>query len=553
MATIHVIQGPDKGRTHSLPARETRVGREAEDLQLNDPTVSREHVRLFPRNGEWIIEDLGSANGTYVNGVRLRRTLPLRQGDQVRMGSTLLVFGGSGPAPVTNGTLDIDEDGNLVDSAIITTVPGNADSVIMPTPEAGDRAIGNLRHLYNLIGTISTIFDAELLANRVLDHVCELFHPDRGFVVLIDPAGRLAPVAVRYNDGEKTDGAVPLSRTIVNHVVEHQVGVLCSNAMGDKRFTKGHSVHDFGIQSVLCVPIVGRERILGVIHVDSAVSNLTYSTEQLRLLTAIGYQTGLALENVQLYEASVKSERLAAVGEAVASLSHSIKNILQALQAGADVVDMAVGGGKLDQAREAWPIVTRNLDRINSLIVNMLAFSKQRQPLLQSIAINHVVTECVDLLTARADERGVALLTDLGDVPAIPADVEGLHQAVLNLMTNALDVVADTTGAVTIRTSFDTMDRVARIAVADNGLGMDAGTRARIFEPFFSTKGQKGTGLGLAVTRKVVEEHGGRIEVDAAPGRGSIFTIVLPSTPPESATPQDTQGPARPRRFRTRR
>ena len=197
MATIHVIQGPDKGRTHSLPARETRVGREAEDLQLNDPTVSREHVRLFPRNGEWIIEDLGSANGTYVNGVRLRRTLPLRQGDQVRMGSTLLVFGGSGPAPVTNGTLDIDEDGNLVDSAIITTVPGNADSVIMPTPEAGDRAIGNLRHLYNLIGTISTIFDAELLANRVLDHVCELFHPDRGFVVLIDPAGRLAPVAVR--------------------------------------------------------------------------------------------------------------------------------------------------------------------------------------------------------------------------------------------------------------------------------------------------------------------------------------------------------------------
>ncbi len=553
MATIHVIQGPDKGRTHDLPARETRVGREAEDLQLNDPTVSREHVRLFPQNGEWIIEDLGSANGTYVNGVRLRRTLPLRQGDQVRVGSTLLVFGGSGPAPVTDGALDIDEDGRLVDSAIITSVPGNADSVIMPTPEAGDRAIGNLRHLYNLIGTISTIFDAELLANRVLDHVCELFHPDRGFVVLIAPDGKLTPIAVRYEEGEKTDDTVPISRTIVNHVVEHQVGVLCSNAMVDKRFTKGHSVHDFGIQSVLCVPIVGRERILGVIHVDSAVSNLTYSTEQLRLLTAIGYQTGLALENVQLYEASVTSERLAAVGEAVASLSHSIKNILQALQAGADVVDMAVDHGQLDQAREAWPIVTRNLERINSLIVNMLAFSKQRQPLLQSISINHVVTECVDLLTARADERRVALLADLGDVPPIPADVEGLHQALVNLVTNALDVVPDGTGAVTIRTTFDTMERLARIAVADNGPGIDAATRARIFEPFFSTKGQKGTGLGLAVTRKVVEEHGGRIEVDAAPGRGSIFTIVLPSTPPEFAGAQDTQGPAWPKRYHPKR
>ncbi len=392
MATIHVIQGPDKGWMYDLHAAETIVGRTSDGLQLNDVTVSRSHARLLPDAGEWILEDLGSANGTYLNGVRLGRGQQLRQGDQIRVGASLLVFGGagSGPQPMGGG-IHLDDDGRLVESAIITSIPSNEDSVIMPTPEAGDQAIGNLRHLYQLIGTISTIFDVELLLNRVLDNVCELLRPDRAYVLMLDDAGRMTPLAARYDDPDARH-EVPLSRTIVNHVVTNHVGVLCSNAMGDKRFTKGHSVHDFNIRSVLCAPIMGRDRILGVLHVDTSVSNVTYSTEQLRLLTAIGYQTGLAVENVRLYEAAVKSERLAAVGEAVATLSHSIKNILQALQAGTDVAAMALERGNPDQARKAWPIVTRNLDRINTLILNMLAFSKPRRPLLRAININTLPT-----------------------------------------------------------------------------------------------------------------------------------------------------------------
>jgi hypothetical protein len=133
---------------------------------------------------------------------------------------------------------------------------------------------------------------------------------------------------------------VPVSRTIINEVVTKQVGVLSSNAMSDKRFTSGKSVHNFGIRSAVCVPIKGRERILGVIHVDSSVSENTYTTEQLRLLTAIGYQAGLAIDNVVLHEAAVQSERLAAVGETAAFLSHHVKNLLQALQGGIDLVEV---------------------------------------------------------------------------------------------------------------------------------------------------------------------------------------------------------------------
>ena len=541
MATIHVIQGPDKGRTYDLTPEESLIGRQSETVQLSDGTVSRRHSRLLPQQGLWVIEDLGSANGTYVNGVKLRRTHKLQQGDQIRVGGTLLVFGGPGPQPVAAG-VDIDEDGRLVDSAIMASVPSNEDSIILPTPEAGAAAIGNLRILYNLISTISTIFDADLLLNRVLDQVFEVMHADRGYVLMIDEAGATTPKAVRYRNSQD-EQRLPISRTIVNHVVSQQVGVLCSNAMSDKRFAKGQSVHAFGIHSALCVPIMGRDRILGVLHVDSSVSNCTYSTEQLRLLTAIGYQTGLAVENVRLYEAAIKSERLAAMGETVASLSHHIKNILQALHSGADVVQMALDGQQIEKAKLAWPIVTRNLERINQVILNMLAFSKRRQPLLQLVNVNFVINECIELVTPQADEKGAAIMADLADIPPIPADTDGLQQAVLNLLANAVDAIPAGAGVITISSSFDTMDRNVRVTIADNGPGIDPEAEKRIFEPFFSTKGQKGTGLGLAVTRKVVLEHGGDISVKTAPGHGAAFTITLRSAIHEDQTCDQTHGP----------
>ena len=289
-------------------------------------------------------------------------------------------------------------------------------------------------------------------------------------------------------------------------------------------------MHDFGIRSALCVPIKGRDRILGVLHVDSSVSNYTYSTEQLRLLTAIGYQTGLAVENVLLYAAAVKSERLAAMGETVAALSHHIKNILQALRAGTDVVEMALKANHPDKARAAWPIVTRNLDRINvrhpehaGLLQAPPAAARdgQRQQCRQRV---------LDLVSPQADEKGVAILADLGNLPAIPADADGLHQALLNLLTNALDAVPDKTGVITVASGYDSMTRQVRLTIADNGPGIPPEARAHLFEPFFSTKGQKGTGLGLAVARKVVQEHGGEIAVRTVESEGTTFIITLSSS-----------------------
>jgi two-component system NtrC family sensor kinase len=529
VASILVIQGSDKDRAYDLYDGQSLIGRQQScAVKLTDGTVSRRHAKLTPVNGRWLLEDLGSANGTYLNGVKLARPMAVKRGEQLRCGATLLVFGGGRP---TEPALDLDEDHSLLDAAIVATLPSNEDSVIIPTPEAGAQAIENIRVIYDLMSDLGSIFNIPLLLQKTLDKVFDVFKADRGYILLVDPDGNLSLSAARMNE-DIPNQQIPVSRTIVREVVHKQVGVLCSNAMDDKRFASGKSVHDFGIRSAICAPIPGRSRILGVIHVDCSVSEQTYSTEQLRLLTAIGYQTGLAIENVKLHEAAVQSERLAAVGETVASLSHHIKNILHALGSGIDVVEMGLRGGDLRKANQAWPIVERNLGRINGLILNMLAFSKRRDPLLQNLNVNHVLSECVDLVSRQADERGVAVLTDLDDLPPIPADADGLNQAFLNLLNNALDAVEDRSGVITVASTYDSMDRNVVVRVIDNGSGIGAEEMDRIFTPFYSSKGQGGTGLGLAVARKVFEEHHGKIEVESEVGEGTTFTVTLPALPP---------------------
>lgn len=532
MASIQIIQGPDRGKKLELDRTENVIGRQGGALELTDNTVSRRHFTLTRQGSQWILTDLGSANGTYLNGVRLSKPAALDRGDQIRCGSTLLVFLGvdaKPPAGRTVPAVDVDENGKLIDVSIVATVPSNEDSVIIPTPEAGANAIDNLRFLYELIREQGSVFDVDDLLDHILRRAFDILPAERGFTMLFDDDGQLQIKNARFADNVK-DEKPPISRTIINEVLEKQVGVLSTNAMSDQRFAAGKSVHNYGIRSAICVPINGRDKILGIIHLDCGLSEHTYSTEQLRLLTAIGYQTGLAVDNIRLHLASVQSERLAAAGETVAVLSHHIKNILQALGAGIDVVEMGLEADNLGKAKEAWPIVQRNLGRINDFILNMLAFSKDREPLLESVQVNDVLEDCMKLVSPAADERGIAIITDLAeDLPPIPADLDGLRQVALNLLNNAMDVVADEAGIITVKSAYDPATDSVVMTVIDNGGGIQEDQLDQIFKPFYSGKGHKGTGLGLAVTRKIVTEHRGKIDVDSVPGEGTTFSISLPA------------------------
>lgn len=560
MLTLLVLQGPDKGRRYELPDAVTLIGRESRQMLITDDTVSRRHCELIPEDDRWILHDLGSINGSYVNGIRVTQRYELKLGDQIRVGRTLMVFGAQPGVSRAVGAVALTGKEAGMDSSIMHTVASNEDSMVLAVPEPAAAAMANLKILYQLGATLGSSGSIEQLVEIVMDLVFENVKADRGLILLMDAdSGDLIPAVVRTRaENEKTrqpgtpEEKIHASRTIVNHVLTTGEGVLSSNAMTDQRFSKGKSVHDLGIRSALCVPIKSprfgesnQEAIVGLIYVDSSVRNYTYAPEQLRLLTAIGVQAGLAIQNFKLYQAQLRAERMAAIGETTAALSHSIKNILQALHGGADVVEMGFRSGNMTQSAKGWRIVSRNLDRIYSLTMNLLAYSKQREPQLQPASINSLINECLELIAPAADERGVMAVADLDPHhPPIPLDPDGIHQVVMNLLVNALDAVEPEKGLIRVVTHFDAEKSQSVIEIIDNGSGISPNVLPHIFELFHSTKGNRGTGLGLAVARKIVEEHEGTISVQSTPGEGASFTIRLPVRPqPPTSGASDTHLP----------
>lgn len=531
MLVLKIIDGPDKGKRFDVPDWEPQlIGRSSEALKISDQTCSRRHAELTPDDGEWFVRDLGSANGTYVNGRRIgSNRVRLRLGDLIRAGSTVFVFGARRYGGANNPVRALQDD--LMDAVVEQRFESNEDSMIMAVPDPAAAAQEHLRIIYELTRITTQNLDRESLLELVMELIFDEFEPERGFIVLQErPEEKPEPAVVKYRTPPRSqdEGQIHVSRTIVSHVLSRNEGVLSSNAMKDRRFSAGDSVRNFGIRSAICVPIRYHDRTYGVIHIDTSLKNYTFSDSQLRLMTAIGQHVGLAISNVALYEQQLQSTRLAAVGETVASLSHSIKNILQGLRGGADVVGRALKKQDLALAQGGWDILARNLDRIYALTMNMLTYSKQRQVEIELTKLSMLLADVVALVQPQCDRRGIALITDYDpDMPPIPLDPNMMHQALMNLLINSIEAVEPNTGIITLRCDYHLIEDAVFIHISDNGPGIPESEYARVWLPFHSTKGLRGTGLGLAVTKKIVEEHRGRIWFESTEGEGTTFTIRL--------------------------
>jgi signal transduction histidine kinase len=191
---------------------------------------------------------------------------------------------------------------------------------------------------------------------------------------------------------------------------------------------------------------------------------------------------------------------------------------------------MGLENDDLAVIRKGWDIVNRNQNKISSLVMDMLSFSKEREPDPVPSDLVALVTDIVETVQQRATEIGATIdWAPPAEMPHLLFDPEALSRAILNVVTNALDAVEDRTGAaVAIRVECDTAADRVRITVSDNGAGMTPETIAEIFNLFVSTKGARGTGLGLTVSRKILREHGGDIRVTSQPGEGSTFMLEFP-------------------------
>ncbi len=550
MASLFVIQGADQGKRFEFDTGPVGLGRENSNIvRLHDTEVSRRHAELRQERDGFHLVDLGSANGTYVNAKPVETAL-LTSGDRVQLGQTVMLFqdgDGSTRADLT-GRVDLLAKSSAHDrSAILRSMPSGEGSRVLQAPDAAagwlrDRLM-NLSVMYRATLAITNILDIDALSPQILSLVFESIGADRGAILLREESGRLVPKAVRWREGAYTDERMSISQTIVDYVLDRGEGVITTDAPTDERFGPAKSIVDYQIREAICVPIQGRHTTLGVLYADIQASSAAFtehegkigpkgrfSQDQLMLMIAIGHLAGLAIENSVFYHDKVQAERLAAVGQTIATLSHHIKNILQGIRGGSYLIDLGLKDKDDAVVRQGWTIVEKNQTKIYNMVMDMLSFSKEREPALEPANLNEVIANVVELMQAHAAELGVELnWAPSNDLPEMPIDSEAIHRAVLNIVTNAIDASEGADLAkVAVKTECDAGRAVARIIVNDNGVGIDEAEIPGIFQLFASTKGGRGTGLGLPVSQKIIREHGGTITVTSRLGQGATFAIELP-------------------------
>ena len=229
----------------------------------------------------------------------------------------------------------------------------------------------------------------------------------------------------------------------------------------------------------------------------------------------------------------VRSERLAAIGQTVAGLAHGIKNVLHGLKGGSYLVDVGITKKDTQKLQKGWDMIKRSIDRTSNLVMDLLSYSKEREPEYEECAPNEIAAEVCDLVRDRAQQDRTEIVRDFDPaIGRVCMDPHTLHTTLLNFVSNALDACLfdESTGKswqVRVRTCAEPGQKI-RFDVSDNGAGMSDEVQRKLFSSFFSTKGHRGTGLGLLVTRKLVEEHGGSIKVTSRLGEGTTFSMHLP-------------------------
>ena len=335
--------------------------------------------------------------------------------------------------------------------------------------------------------------------------------------------GDLARVAVPIND-----------HSIAGWVASHRQPTLVPDAYRDSRFTPTYDQRTgFRTRSVLCVPLVAKDRFLGVIQLLNRRDGEVFDQDDLELAEAVAGLIAVAIHNTEEHEARLKAERLATVGQTIAGMAHFVKNILNGLRAGSFIIDQHLGSESESRVVHGWGIVKRNMQRLNTIVLDMLSYSRDREPLRRPCPIGALCEDVISLLRHQAAAKGVTLVTSC-HVEQACVDEAAISRCLINLVGNAIDACAQG-GMVRLEAESDADPQCFALHVRDNGCGIPPEECEKIFDPFYSTKGSKGTGLGLAVTLKTVREHGGEVQVDSTPGQGTTFSMILPIQPPAEA------------------
>jgi signal transduction histidine kinase len=323
----------------------------------------------------------------------------------------------------------------------------------------------------------------------------------------------------------KTKCCEPLN----NYLMQHGELILADEI--DDREVK-RNLEELG--AVICIPLIGKEGLIGMLNIGNKLSEDPYSVEDLELLSTLVNQATIAIENAKLVDKEKdmmqrldQSKRLASLGGFASRLIHEIRNPLVSIKAFFQV--FSDKNENEDDKRELSELASQEMLRIEGLLDNLLNFARPPKPKFLHEDINEILDETIQQLKPEMALRQIGLYVERKekDIPKIMLDRKQIKQVFLNIIYNAMQAMKEKGGKLVITIDGNTSENKLVVKFQDNGCGIHPQDINKLFDPFYSTK-SGGTGLGLAVSYNIINSHKGNINVASEPGKGTIIEISLP-------------------------
>jgi PAS domain S-box-containing protein len=407
------------------------------------------------------------------------------------------------------------------------------------------RAIGERQDLQSILQVVAGRLEEQLPA----DFSCACLYDAADKVLTVAHVGaRSSRLAADIGLSERA--RIPIDENGLSRCVQGRL--VHESDLGEIPFPFPQRLAGGGLRSLVAAPLAVESQVFGVLLVGRRASP-GFSSGECEFLRQLSEHVALAAQQAQLYTALqqayedlrqtqqvvAQQERLKALGQMASGIAHDINNAITPLGLCTELL-LDSEPNLSDDARRTLAMMQHAIDDVAHTVAGLREFYRERdaRPALATVDLNALVAEVIELTRARwsdmPQQRGVAIgvWTELAaDAAAVHAVESELRQALINLIFNAVDALPEG-GAITVRTRrlAGTPEEPPRIAleVADDGVGMSPEIRQRCLEPFFTTKGERGSGLGLAMVYGVVQRHAGEIELESAPGAGTAVRLVLP-------------------------
>lgn len=389
-----------------------------------------------------------------------------------------------------------------------------------------------LRSLVTVGQTINSNLHVDAVLESITREAAGLGRVKMCSLQLLDPSGEWLEMRAQFGAGINYQQRPPLSvvESMMGSVVRRRKPMQVPNVQTSAQYQHPEIARRDGLVSLLCAPLIFGDQSLGTLSVYTDTPHV-FSNEEVRTLSALAELSAVAIEKARLYERTVdveeqlrRNEQLSALGLLAAEVAHEIRNPLTVMKMLYHSLELEFPEG--DPRAEDARVLSEKMNHLDHIVDNIVKFARNAEPQMGPVELPALLDDLTLLTRHKLQHQQIELIrNDAPNLPAIKGDSTQLSQAFLNLILNAAEAM-EQGGTLEISTAVD--ETTVHVRFADSGPGMTAEQRERAFTGMLSTTKDKGGGLGLAIVAKVAEAHGGRVEMESAPGEGARITLRLP-------------------------